>query len=102
MVADILRIHITEPARFAISTLGEEDRRIVESWIDHLSHWHHDQDVRQRSRPLTADPAGPFAFQTSTDIIIGFKILEEEVEILAMFREESLKKFSEAAAGIPQ
>jgi hypothetical protein len=98
MVGDLLKTHITEPARFAISTLGDEDRRIVSAWIDHLRNWHHDEHIRSRSRPLTIDPTGPFALQTSTDIIIGFKVLDDEIVVLAIFREDALRTFSQTAA----
>lgn len=89
-----LKLQVSDQAQIAVSSLGAEDRRLVHAWFDHLRHWHIDEFIRAHSIPLSSDD-NSFAFETSTDLVIAFSILEDAVVILAIFRKDALRAFRE-------
>jgi hypothetical protein len=92
MAEDLLRLQLTEHARIAYTSLGSEDRRIVEAWFDHLRNWRNDEFIRSRSKRLkSADDI--YTFQTSSDLVIAFKIVDGTVIVLSLFRKEALRSF---------
>jgi hypothetical protein len=80
-------------AEVALSTLGEADRRLVETWIEYIRHWHDNDFARSRSRRLKADEE-LYVFETkSSDLLIAFSISGTEATILSIFRKEWLRHF---------
>jgi hypothetical protein len=92
MAEDLLSLQITDHARIAYTALGPEDRRLVDAWFDHLRNWRSDEFIRSRSRRLKSEEE-IYVFQTSTDIIIAFKIDGNKVIVLSIFRKEALRTF---------
>jgi hypothetical protein len=96
MAEDLLSVQIAEHAEIVYSTLGQEDRRLVDAWCDHLRNWRNDEFIRSRSRRLASDQE-MYAFQTSTDIVLVFEISGNKVTVLSIFREEALRSFETMA-----
>src|SRR6266404_588998 len=96
MAEDLLNLHITERAEIAYSSLGSEERRLVDAWFDHLRNWRNDEFIRSRSKLLDSDE-DIYVFQTSTDIVIAFRIVGNEVIVLSIFHKEALRTFERAA-----
>ncbi|HMC90699.1 MAG TPA: hypothetical protein VKI17_14175 [Gemmataceae bacterium] len=72
----------TPPVEIAIRTLGEEDRRRVWAWFDHLGNWENDPFVRNHSEKLPS-VADVYVLKTSSDDIrIFFKLEPDRIKIL--------------------
>jgi hypothetical protein len=95
-VADVLNLQLAEHAEIAYSTLGPEDRRLVDAWCDHLRNWRNDEFIRSRSKRLDSDEE-LYAFETSSDIVLVFKIVGKKVIVLSIFRKEALRSFETMA-----
>jgi hypothetical protein len=96
MAQEQLDLQLTEQARIALSSLGQEDRRLVSAWFDHLRNWRNDEHVRARSRRLPAD-GEVFALRTSGDLVIAFQLAGDQVTVLTILRERSLGAFAAPA-----
>ncbi len=96
MAENLLNLQISEQARIAYTSLGPEDRRLVEAWFDHLRNWRNDDFIRSKSKRLNPDEE-IYVFQTSTDIVIAFAITANEVTVLSIFRKETLRAFETMA-----
>jgi len=92
MAEDLLALQLTEHARIPYTTLGPEERRLVEAWFDHLRNWRNDEFIRSQSRRLKSDEE-IYVFQTSTDLVIAFQIAGNKVIVLSLFRKEALRTF---------
>jgi hypothetical protein len=96
MADDLLNLRLTEQARIAFSALGPEDRRLVDAWFHHLRNWRNDEFIRSKSRRLASDEE-IYLFQTSTDLVLAFRISGQEVTVLSIFRKEALRTFETTA-----
>ena len=96
MAENLLLVQIAEHAKIAYSTLGPEDRRLVDAWCDHLRNWRNDEFIRSRSKRLVSDEE-MYSFQTSSDIVLAFKIDGNKVIVLSIFRKEALRSFQAMA-----
>ena len=96
MAEESLNLELTEHATIAYTALGAEDRRLVDAWFDHLRNWRHDDFIRSKSRRLKPDEE-TYVLQTSSDIIIAFKIAGTRVIVFSIFRKEALRKFETLA-----
>jgi hypothetical protein len=93
MAAHALALRLDQQAEFALSTLSEDDRRIVEGWFGRIRNWHTDDDVRSRSRRLEPDD-GLYAFQADgSNLIIAFRIDGDEATILSILNSQWLRYF---------
>ncbi len=95
MAEELLTVEITEHARFAYSSMGPQDRRILDAWFDHLRNWRNDEFIRSRSKRVSANEE-MYVFQTSTDIVIVFRIDGSRVSVLSIYRAEALRAFEPA------
>jgi hypothetical protein len=95
-MADLLKLELTEHARIALATLGPEDRRLVDAWLDHLKNWWNDDYIRSKSSRLKPDEE-IYVFQTSTDLMIAFEIAGDKVIVLSIFSQDTLRKFKRIA-----
>jgi hypothetical protein len=76
-----MNVIMTPAVEIAIRTLGEEDRRRVWAWFDHLRNWENDSFVRDHSKTLpTASDVR--VLKTTNDIRIFFKLEHDHIEIL--------------------
>ncbi len=94
-----LKLTIEEPARFSISTLGPESRRLVEGWLESIRHWHDDPFARARSVRLKDDEE-LYVFRTNmSDMMIAFRIAGDEVVVQAILSKEVARLFEAASNG---
>ncbi len=92
----LLKREISEHARFPYMTLGAEDRRNIDAWFDYLRNWRNDPFIRSKSKHLrTGDET--YTIQISSDLVIAFKIDDDAVTILSIFRKEALRPFEAMA-----
>ncbi len=92
-----MEVQITQPVQVALRNLGEDDRRRVTAWFDHLRNWENDEFVRSHSKALSS-PAGAYVLQTTTDIRVFFTIHDGTAIILDIARKASLEGFGHAEA----
>ncbi len=71
----------TPPVEIAIRTLGEDDRRTVWAWFEHLRNWENDPFTRQHSQKLpSADNV--YVLKTTNDFRIFFRLEKDRIVIL--------------------
>ena len=93
MAKNLLDLRVSEPAQIARASLGEEDRRRVAAWFDHLRNWHNDPFLRSESRKLKPDEE-LYALQTSNeDLVLVFRISGEEVHVVTIVDRGWLRAF---------
>jgi hypothetical protein len=98
MAEQLLNVRLERPVDFSLSTLREEEQRLVEGWFDHLRRWHTDDFIRSHSRKLKPDEE-IYAFQTDTsNLIFVFTIKGDEATIVSVFTKEALEQFRAASA----
>lgn len=95
MAERMLTLQLTEGARVALSSLGDDDRRQVLAWFDHLKNWPNDEFVRAHSRPL-ASQAGVQVLRTNSDFAIFFRLAGDTVTVQSIFREDALRALEAA------
>lgn len=93
MADNLMDLEITDQATIAYTSLGPEDRRLVDAWLDHLRNWRNDEFIRARSQRLASDQ-DIYVFQTSTGIVIAFTLAGNQVRVLSLFRKEALQAFA--------
>jgi hypothetical protein len=91
-----MNVILTQPVEFALRTLGEEDRRRVTAWFDHLKNWENDSFVRARSHKLEL-PGNVYVLQTSTDFRIFFTFAKDEIVVLDVASRATLQSFGQVA-----
>lgn len=92
-----MRVVLTEHAQAALSSLGDEDRRRVGGWLDHLRNWNSDDFVRSRSRRLASED-DTFVFRGDSELLLAFKIQDDDVVVLSLFRKDALQPFEARVA----
>ncbi len=86
-----MQVVITEPVTIALRTLGEDERRRVTSWFDHLKNWDKDEFVRSRSHRLTSDE-NVYVLHTSSDIRIFFSLDDGRIVIRDLATKDTLQR----------
>jgi hypothetical protein len=86
-----MRVNViqTPPVEIALRTLGDEDRRSVWAWFDHLHNWENDLFVRKRSQRLHSTD-NIYVLKASNDIRIFFRLEKDRIVILDIARKESI------------
>ena len=97
MGRDLLDLDVTEHASMAYTSLEADDRRLLNAWFERLRDWKNDESIRSRSRRLKIDDP-VYTIQIDSDLLIAFKIVEDRLRVLSIFRKEALRPF-EAMAG---
>jgi mRNA-degrading endonuclease RelE of RelBE toxin-antitoxin system len=85
----------TTAVDIAIRSLGEEDRRQIGAWFDHLRNWENDPFIRRHSEkvPSTADV---YVLKTSKDgYRIIFQLEPDQIKILDIATKSTIMQFSE-------
>lgn len=91
MTESLLTVRLTNSAQVALSSLGVEDRRLVDGWFEHLRHWHTDEFVRSRSRQLKPDEE-LYVFETgSSDLMLAFRVAGDAVVVESIFNRDWLR-----------
>jgi hypothetical protein len=87
-----LGLEITDHARIPYASLGSDDRRDVDAWIDHLRDWHDDEVIRSKARRLRGGEE-IYIVPTNNDLFVAFEITRETVKVLSIYGEETLRAF---------
>ena len=85
----------TPAVDIAIRSLGEEERRQISAWFDHLRNWENDSIVRKHSEklPSTADV---YLLKTSKDgYRIFFRLEPDQITILDIASKSTIMQFSD-------
>jgi hypothetical protein len=96
MADNLLTVQLTNSAQIAVSSLGAEDRRLVEGWFEHLRHWGTDEFVRSQSRRLKPEEEVYTFPAIGSDLMIAFRVSEPVVNVLSIFRREWGRLFDAA------
>ena len=99
MAEDFLDLRMSEDASFALATLGEDDRRTISAWLDHLRDWRNDPFLRSRAKRLKPDEE-LYVLHLGRDLVIAFQIAGNQATILSIFRGEALRRFGAAVTQI--
>lgn len=87
-----MNLILTQPVEIALQTLGQEDRRRVRAWLDHLRNWEKDDFVRTHSQRLNS-AEDVYVLKTSSDIRIFFRLGESNIEVLDIARKATIESF---------
>jgi hypothetical protein len=97
----LLKLTVGDTAQFSISTLQDHDRdrRLLSNWFESLRRWHLDDYASSRSTRLKPDE-DYYVFSTPvSDLIIGFRLTDEEVIVEAIGNKQLARLFRKAAQG---
>lgn len=93
-----MNLEIGHAADIALQTLGDEDRRKVFAWFDHLRNWENDDFVRSKSVRLNLpDSPNVYLLRTSTDIRLFFLLHADHIEVIDIARNDSLRTMRQAS-----
>jgi len=87
---------LTQPVEFALRTLGEEDRRTVTAWLDHLKDWETDEFVRGRSQRLKASD-DVYVLKAGTEFRVFFRLGKDGITVEDIAQKDALKSFGRVA-----
>lgn len=93
MIETIMDLQMSEHARFQYSTLRSDDQRTVDAGFEHLRHWQDDDYVRSRSKRLESNRE-VYMFRPGADYAIAFEVVGDEIVVLSIFSEETVRKFN--------
>ena len=86
-----MQVDLTEPVTIALRTLGEDERRRVSSWFDHLKNWENDEFVRSNSHRLASDK-NVYVLRTSSDLRIFFTFIDGNIVVLDIARKDAIER----------
>ena len=95
-----MNVIMTQPVDIALASLGEEDRRQVMAWLDHLKNWETDSYVRAHSQRLNPIE-NVYVLKTSTDIRIFFQLEKNTITVLDIARKATLARFGQVEPSRP-
>jgi hypothetical protein len=99
MEEQLLKLTVSDTARFSISTLDEHDARLVTGWMESLRRWHIDEAARSRSEVLSKDE-GLYLYRNPTnDMMLAFRIVGNGVVVEAILSKELFRQFQAAREG---
>jgi hypothetical protein len=85
-------------AEYALASLGHEERRRVEGWLEHIRHWPDDPLARARSRRLKPDEE-LYAFQAEgSNLIVFFTANGNEITVLSIANSGWLRYFQKESS----
>ena len=93
----LLNVQFSQQAQAALLSLGEEDRRVLNSLFSHLRNWRNDEFIRTRSKRLR-QTEDVFVFETTTDLLFAFELEGEVITVLSIFRRDVLRAFEAGLA----
>ena len=94
----IMNVILSHAAEIALRTLGDEDRRKVHAWVDHLKGWDQDSFVQSKAQKLNLPQAdNVYVLRTSTDLHIFFILEEDRIEVIDIARGDSLERVRHAS-----
>lgn len=101
MAEKLLTLRLPRHVEFSLSTMGDEDRRIMLGWFEDLRRWHADEFVRAHSRKLKVDEE-LYAFQTdSSHLIFTFSLTGDEATVHAVVTKEAVQQVRRPAGAAP-
>jgi mRNA-degrading endonuclease RelE of RelBE toxin-antitoxin system len=85
----------TPAVDIAVRNLGQEDRKQICAWFDHLRNWESDPYVRKHSEKLPAT-TDIYVLKTSKDgYRIIFQLEPKQIKILDIASKSTIMQFSE-------
>jgi hypothetical protein len=94
--ASPMNVTLTQPVEMALRSLGDEDRRKVLAWLDHLKNWQNDAFVRSHAQPLNSSK-NVYVLKTSGDLRIFFKLDQDDIEVLDIAKKSTILTFGHVA-----
>lgn len=85
----LMNVNIAEAVQIVLENLGEEERRRVWAWIDHLRRWEYDPYVRQHSKKLELGE-NVYMLLTSTEIRIFFELHKDSITVLDVAKKATI------------
>jgi hypothetical protein len=92
MENNVLRIEISDHARIPYLSLGPEDRRNIDVWLDQLRNWRNDEFLRSKAKRLRADEEF-YIVDAGDDLFIAFEIADDKLKLYSIYSRETLRKF---------
>jgi mRNA-degrading endonuclease RelE of RelBE toxin-antitoxin system len=81
----------TRPVEIALRTLGDEERRKVVAWLDHLENWENDPFIRRQSQRIGVD-GDLFVLKTNTEYRIFFQLEPDRIVVLDVATVTTLRR----------
>ncbi len=72
-------VQLQDSARVALRTLDESDRRELQTWLDNLARWDHDERLRSMAKPSAE--ANVSVLDTGHDLALFFTLDERAKRI---------------------
>jgi hypothetical protein len=91
-----MKVVLTQPVEIALRSLGDEERRRVSAWFDHLENWDNDPFVREHSHKL-GSAEGVYVLRTSLNYLIFFTFEQDRIVVLDIATKDTISKFRQAA-----
>ncbi len=91
-----MNVITTQPVDIALRTLGEDNRRNVLAWLDHLKNWENDDCVRDHSHKLNS-AENVYVLKTSSDYLIFFRLEQPDIVVLDIATKDTIAKFRHVA-----
>lgn len=96
MAESLLNCEVTDRARMAYTTLGEDDRLHLDAWFEQLRNWRNDEVLRERSKRVEVD-SETYRVQVSPDLFVVFRIDGDQLRILAILGIDTIRAFQSVA-----
>jgi hypothetical protein len=87
-----MKVIQTTPVEIALRTLGDDERRKVGAWFDHLRNWETDSFIRQQSRKLDSED-NVYILKTTGDLWIFFRLEADQIVLLDLATTATLSSF---------
>ena len=89
---NLLSLEISDHARIPYSSLGPEDRRNIDVWLDQLRNWRNDEFLRSKAKRLRADEEF-YIVDAGDDLFIAFEIIDDKMNLFSIYSKETLRAF---------
>ena len=92
MENNLLNVEISDHARIPYLSLGPEDRRNIDVWLDQLRNWRNDEFLRSKARRLKPDEEF-YLVDVGDDLFIAFDIADDKLKLFSIYSRDTLRKF---------
>jgi mRNA-degrading endonuclease RelE of RelBE toxin-antitoxin system len=96
-----MKVILSERVQTALSTLAQDDRQKVDSWLGYLRNWEDDPFAKSNSVRLEVQGKTVYMFRTSTDVRIFFTVDPQDnaVNVVDVTTKDTILSSGGAAAG---
>jgi hypothetical protein len=82
-----MNVILTQPVEIALRTLGEENRKNVLAWLDHLKNWETDEYIRSHKLDVDDDV---YVLKANMDFRVFLKLESSRIVVLDIARRETI------------